>query len=174
MRSYGCLGRDRQRNRGFFSGMLRGVSNPREGSKILTFLFGPRLVCSSLLHLLSSWKVNTANYFALCAFSEVMHSPGPMRQGFLCSIGGSRLYVHRTLIIPAGRICGSSVGQGHKTGLMWLLRPPLRGLPPSLRTSLLTRKEFLRTTKIPRKRCSRPQDSLRIHRSLVIRQEERV
>jgi hypothetical protein len=29
----------RQSNRGFFSGMIRGVSNPREGSKILTFLF---------------------------------------------------------------------------------------------------------------------------------------
>jgi hypothetical protein len=40
--------------RGFFSGMVRGVSNPREGSEILTFLFGPRLVCSSLLHLRGS------------------------------------------------------------------------------------------------------------------------
>jgi hypothetical protein len=28
----------RQRNRGFFSGMLRGVSDPCEGSKILIFL----------------------------------------------------------------------------------------------------------------------------------------
>jgi hypothetical protein len=25
--------------RGFFSGMVRGVSNPREGSKILIFLY---------------------------------------------------------------------------------------------------------------------------------------
>jgi hypothetical protein len=33
------------------------VSNPHEGSKILTLLFRPRLVCSSLLHLRSSWKV---------------------------------------------------------------------------------------------------------------------
>jgi hypothetical protein len=32
---------DRQRNRKFFSGMLRGVSNAREGSKILSFSFGP-------------------------------------------------------------------------------------------------------------------------------------
>jgi hypothetical protein len=32
---------DRQRNRGFFSGMLRGVSILREGSKILSFLFRP-------------------------------------------------------------------------------------------------------------------------------------
>ena len=48
--------RDRQRNRGFFSGMVRGVSNPCEGSKMLTFLYRPRLVCSSLLHLLRSWK----------------------------------------------------------------------------------------------------------------------
>jgi hypothetical protein len=31
-------GEDRQRNWGLFSGMLRGVSNPREGSKILFFL----------------------------------------------------------------------------------------------------------------------------------------
>jgi hypothetical protein len=28
--------------------MVRGVSGPCEGSKILTFLYGPRLVCSSL------------------------------------------------------------------------------------------------------------------------------
>ena len=69
--SYECLGRDRQRNRGFFSGMLRGVSNAREGLKILTFLFGPRLVCSSLLPLRCSWKVNPANYFALMV-SEVI------------------------------------------------------------------------------------------------------
>ena len=60
-------GRDRQRNRGFFSGMVRGVSRAREGSKILTFLFRTRLVCSSLLHLRSSWKVNSAN-FALTEF----------------------------------------------------------------------------------------------------------
>ena len=55
-------GRGRQRNQGFFSGMLRGVSNPREGSKILMFLFGSRLVCSSLLHLRSSWKVNSVAF----------------------------------------------------------------------------------------------------------------
>jgi hypothetical protein len=41
------VARDRQRNRGFFSGMARGVSRAREGSKILTFLFGPRLVCTA-------------------------------------------------------------------------------------------------------------------------------
>jgi hypothetical protein len=66
------LGRDRQRNRGFFSGMLRGESNAWEGSKILTFLFRPRLVCSSLLHLRSAWKVSSANYFALTEFSELV------------------------------------------------------------------------------------------------------
>jgi hypothetical protein len=43
--NYGELGRDRQRNRVFFSGMLRGVPNPREGSKILPFLLQPRVVC---------------------------------------------------------------------------------------------------------------------------------
>jgi len=36
--------------------MLRGVSYPYEGSKILGLLFRPRLVSSSLLHLRSSWK----------------------------------------------------------------------------------------------------------------------
>jgi hypothetical protein len=30
----------RQRNGGFFSSMLRGVSNPRKGSKIPKFLYG--------------------------------------------------------------------------------------------------------------------------------------
>jgi hypothetical protein len=65
----------RQRNRGLFSGMLRGVSSPREGSKILFFLFRPRLVCNSLLHLRSSWKVNSAN-FAITEFSEVRSHRG--------------------------------------------------------------------------------------------------
>jgi hypothetical protein len=46
----------RQRNRGFFSDLVRGESDPREGSKVLTFLFRPRLMCSPLLHLRSSWK----------------------------------------------------------------------------------------------------------------------
>ncbi len=45
----GNLGRERQRSRGFFSGMVRGVSDPREGSKILTFLFRPQLVCISYI-----------------------------------------------------------------------------------------------------------------------------
>jgi hypothetical protein len=53
------------------------VSNPREGSKILTFLFRPRLVCSSFLHLLSSWKVHSAN-FALRGFSEVRRFLGAL------------------------------------------------------------------------------------------------
>jgi hypothetical protein len=61
---------DRQRNQGVFSGMLRGVSRLREGSKILSFLFRSPLVCSSLLHIRSSWKVNSSN-FAITAFSEV-------------------------------------------------------------------------------------------------------
>jgi hypothetical protein len=57
------------------------------GSKILFFLFRTRVVCSS-------WKVDSANYFALCAFSEVRHSPGPMRQGFYVGMGDSKLCVH--------------------------------------------------------------------------------
>jgi hypothetical protein len=92
LRSCGYLGRGRQRNREFFSGLLRVVSDPREGSKILIFLSRPRLVCSSLLHLRSSWKVN-AKKFTLCAFSEVLHSTSPMRQGLLCGIGDWKLCV---------------------------------------------------------------------------------
>jgi hypothetical protein len=42
--------------RGLFSGMVRGVSSPREGSKILSFLFRTRLVCYSLLLLRSTWN----------------------------------------------------------------------------------------------------------------------
>jgi hypothetical protein len=34
-------GADRQTKQGFFSGMLRGVSNPGEGSEILSFPSGP-------------------------------------------------------------------------------------------------------------------------------------
>jgi hypothetical protein len=94
LRSCGTSGRDRQRNRGLFSRTLRGVSKPPEGSQILSFLFGPRLVCSSLLHLRSSWKVNCASYFALSAFSEVLHRSGPMRQCFLCGIGDWKVCVH--------------------------------------------------------------------------------
>jgi hypothetical protein len=69
-------GRDRQRNRAFFSDLVRGVSNPREGSKILFFLFRPRLVCYSLLHLRRSGKVNSSN-FACMEFSDVhLHGDG--------------------------------------------------------------------------------------------------
>jgi hypothetical protein len=53
-----------------FSGLVRGMSDPREGSKILTFLFRSRLVCSLLLHLQSLGKGRTAN-FTLTEFSEV-------------------------------------------------------------------------------------------------------
>ena len=49
-----------QRNWVPSSGMVSGVSNAREGSKILSFLYRPRLVCSSLLHLRSLWKVHSA------------------------------------------------------------------------------------------------------------------
>ena len=61
----------RQRNLGLFSDLVRGVSNPREGSKILTFLVRSSLVCSSPLHLRSSWKANSANYFAMTESLEV-------------------------------------------------------------------------------------------------------
>jgi hypothetical protein len=64
----GYQGQDRQRNRGLFSGMVRGVSSPREGSKILTLLFRSRVVCSPLLHFRRLGKVTSANYFALTEF----------------------------------------------------------------------------------------------------------
>jgi hypothetical protein len=70
--------------RGFFSGMVRGVSNGPEGSKILCFLFRSRLVCSSLLHLQCSWKV-TAAKFALRGFSEVRRFLGALEHILLWS-----------------------------------------------------------------------------------------
>jgi len=54
MEIWGGIGRGM---RGFFSGILRGVSNPREGSKILFFLFGSPLACSLFLLLRSSWTL---------------------------------------------------------------------------------------------------------------------
>jgi hypothetical protein len=42
-------GGDRQRNRGLFSGSAWVVSNAREGSKILTFLFRSLRVCISYI-----------------------------------------------------------------------------------------------------------------------------
>ena len=68
---------DRQRNRQFFSGMVRGVSIPREGSKVLTFLFRPRLVCSTLLHLRYAWKVySTKSDFQLRSSRKFVSSEG--------------------------------------------------------------------------------------------------
>jgi hypothetical protein len=61
--------------RGFLSGLDRGVSNPREGSKMLTFLSRPRMVCNLLLDLRSPWKVDSANYFAFTACLEVHMIP---------------------------------------------------------------------------------------------------
>jgi hypothetical protein len=40
---------DRHGNRGFFSGMLRGVSNACESSKILSILYRPKLMCISYI-----------------------------------------------------------------------------------------------------------------------------
>jgi hypothetical protein len=43
--------------------------------------------------------------FVVEEFSEVPHSPGPMRQGFLCTDQvASRPVVHKTLILPSGCI----------------------------------------------------------------------
>jgi len=41
LRGYGYLGQDRQSNRGFFSGIVRGVSDPREGRRSLVSYFDP-------------------------------------------------------------------------------------------------------------------------------------
>jgi hypothetical protein len=60
----------RQRNRGFFSDLVRGESNACEASKNLSFLFRSRVVRSSLLHLRCSGKVNSSN-FACMEFSDV-------------------------------------------------------------------------------------------------------
>jgi hypothetical protein len=64
------VARGRERIREPLGCAVRGVSNAREGSEILSFLFRPRLAGSLLLHLRSSWKVNSAN-FALTEFYEV-------------------------------------------------------------------------------------------------------
>jgi hypothetical protein len=49
--------------RGFSSGMVRGVPDPREGSKILTFPFRSRLVGGL-------WNVNSTTTFAMTEISE--------------------------------------------------------------------------------------------------------
>jgi hypothetical protein len=83
----------RQKNREFFSGMVRGVSNPREGSKILSFLIRPRLVCSSLLHLRSSWMVNSANFaFTVLRSSFTSRAALPWCSDVLCALA----HIHST------------------------------------------------------------------------------
>lgn len=39
------MAKGQERKKRFCNGMVRGVSNPREGSKMLTLLFRPQLVC---------------------------------------------------------------------------------------------------------------------------------
>src|SRR5215211_929039 len=50
--------------------MIRGVSEPCRGTKILTFLFRSSLVCSSLLHLRSSQNLPSAKFGCSRQFSE--------------------------------------------------------------------------------------------------------
>src|SRR5919112_4126240 len=77
LRNYGTQGRDPQRNRGSFSGLVRGVSHPHEVSNILCFLFRPRLVCSTLLHLRYAWKVySTKSDFQLRSSRKFVSSEG--------------------------------------------------------------------------------------------------
>ena len=59
--------RGRQRNRGFFSGLFRGVSNPPEGSKILSSLVRPRMVCRARSYISEArgrWIVRTTSHCA--------------------------------------------------------------------------------------------------------------
>jgi hypothetical protein len=149
------LGWDRQRYRGFFSAILRGVSNLRESSKILGFLFRSSLVCCSLPHLRNSWKGDSSN-LACMEFFEVLHNLGPMRQDILCRVksdlGAS--YIRSDMI--SGKYYSSLVGQAHRTGLMQPLRSRLTGEPRSLRSWLPTRKNISETTKISEKRRPMP------------------
>jgi hypothetical protein len=81
MRSYGNPGRGRQRNQVFLSTILRGVSILREGSKILSFLFRPRLVRSSFLHLQSSWKVKSQKFApGICSWHHDTYKRAPAGQ----------------------------------------------------------------------------------------------
>jgi hypothetical protein len=64
----------------------QGCVGPSRGLEDSNLPLSARLVCSALLHFRSSWKVNSRNYFALCAFSEGLHSPSSRQQGFLCGI----------------------------------------------------------------------------------------
>jgi hypothetical protein len=98
LRSYGCLGRDRQRNRGFSSGTIRGVSNSREGSKILSFPFRSRLVCSSEIR-------SPAYIHPLCEVSSLLaehprENYELSRKGRLNPQDSSR--IHRPLVNKAG------------------------------------------------------------------------
>src|SRR5919112_4337606 len=72
LRSYGCLRRDRQKNRQFFSALVRGVCRTlTRARRSYSSSFGPDSGVQLPPDLRSSWKVNSANYFALTAFSEV-------------------------------------------------------------------------------------------------------
>jgi len=67
-----------------FSGLVGGMSDPLKGSKILTFLFRSRLVCSLLLHLQRLGMGRTAN-FALAEFSEVISQELHLSAHFLAT-----------------------------------------------------------------------------------------
>jgi hypothetical protein len=54
---------------GFFSDMVRDVLDPCEGSKILSFLFGPDSGVQTAPTSTRSWKANSAN-FAMTEISE--------------------------------------------------------------------------------------------------------
>ena len=69
------MAKDQERNKRLSCVCVRGVSNAREGSKFLTFLFRTQVVCYLLLHLRSSWKENSANYFSLTVSLEVHMGP---------------------------------------------------------------------------------------------------
>ena len=73
LRSYGTSGAGSAEESWFSRDRIRGVSHPHEVSKMLTFPFRPRLVCSSLLHLRSSQKVNSRKFDLARAAAPCLH-----------------------------------------------------------------------------------------------------
>jgi hypothetical protein len=85
----------------------QGCVESLRGLECMTFLYRLRLVCSSLLHLRSQWKVNSAN-FALTTYSEV----GPTVPESL----GQMLFCRRTSMPPSPRASLASIRLAHSGG----------------------------------------------------------
>src|SRR5918992_1873389 len=75
----------------------QGCEEPSRGLEEPIFpLLAQTSVQSSLRHLRSLWMVNSANYFALCVFSEVLHNTGLLcgRVAYGVSEIGSSVCIH--------------------------------------------------------------------------------